>query len=57
MICPYLKRIETKTTNGVDVTTEYFMDCYGTECPFYVSEDQFRDFSTQAYCKRTVNER
>lgn len=31
MICPFRKMTET-----VDGTTrEYYMDCYGEECPFY----------------------
>lgn len=57
MVCPYRKITET-----VDGTTrEYFMDCYGTECPCYIVEQYFLHGSAEirvpAYCKRAVNEK
>lgn len=58
MICPYRKMTET-----VDGTTrEYFMDCYGTECPYYVAEQHYSGghysggLETQPYCNRAVTE-
>ena len=53
MICPYLKRSETKNECGVQITNEYYMDCYGTECPYYVAERQYSyGLNTQPYCNR-----
>lgn len=49
MICPYRKK-----TEAVDSTTsEYYMECYGTECPFYVPENNTHsNISVPAYCNR-----
>ena len=53
MVCPYRKMTET-----VDGTTrEYFMDCYGTECPYYRAEQHFGNCYIEAYCEKTVNKR
>ena len=54
MICPYRKMTET-----VDGTTkEYFMDCYGAKCPYYMQEQNFSDgLYVPAFCKRPDNER
>ena len=53
MICPYLKRSETKNECGVQITNEYHMDCYGTECPFYVPENNtYSNITVPAYCNR-----
>lgn len=54
MVCPYRKMTET-----VDGTTrEYFMDCYGTECPYYVADQKYSGgIETQPYCEKTINER
>lgn len=54
MICPYRKM--TKTVDGT--TREYFMDCYGTECPYYVAERHYNGgIETQPYCEKVYNER
>ena len=54
MVCPYRKMTET-----VDETTrEYYMDCYGTECPYYVAEQNYSDgIHVPAYCERIINDR
>ena len=53
MICPYRKQTET-----VDGTTrEYYMECYGTECPYYVAERHYSGgLETQPYCDRADTE-
>lgn len=49
MICPYRK--QTETVN--DTTSEYYMECYGTECPFYVPENNtYSNITVPAYCNR-----
>lgn len=53
MICPYRKKTEAVD----DTTSEYYMECYGTECPFYVPEDTtYSHMSTPAYCNRADND-
>jgi hypothetical protein len=53
MICPFRKR--TQTVNGI--TSEYYMECYGTECPYYVAECHFSgDLETPPYCNRADTE-
>ena len=49
MKCPFRKQIQV-----VDVTkNEYYMECYGEECPYYVPERQFSyGLTTQPYCNR-----
>jgi hypothetical protein len=49
MICPYRKRTET-TEN---TTKEYYMECYGINCPYYVDEQHYKyGLKTPPYCKR-----
>lgn len=50
MVCPYRK--QTKTTNEGTVS-EYYMECYGHQCPFYVPENLL---GSQAYCNRAESE-
>ena len=50
MICPFRK--QTETVDGT--TSEYFMECYESECPYYRTEQHFDDFSTEAYCEKTI---
>ena len=50
MICPFRKQ----TKKSVDVTSfetvsEYYMECYGEECPFYIHTD---GIDATAYCDR-----
>jgi hypothetical protein len=32
---PYRKQTKTYLEYDVQVTSEYYMECHGTECPFY----------------------
>ena len=49
MICPYRK--QTETVDGT--TSEYYIECYGTECPYYVAEKHFSGgLHTEPYCNR-----
>ena len=50
MKCPYRKfRIDDE---------EHFMDCYGTECPYYVPEQEIsKNAILPPYCGRVENER
>ena len=54
MICPFRKMTET-----VDGTTrEYYMDCYGKECPCYGSTFVIRSDGSrgeESYCIRAEN--
>lgn len=54
MICPYRKMTET-----VDGTTrEYYMDCYGTECPYYRAEQHVSGgVYIEGFCERPIYER
>ena len=53
MICPYRKK--TATFDGI--TTEHYMVCYGTECPYYVAEQHYKGgIETQPYCNRAKTE-
>lgn len=45
MICPYRK--QTETVDGT--TSEYYMECYKTECPFYIPMGVV---GIKAVCKR-----
>lgn len=52
MKCPYRKQ-----TEEVDGTkSEYYMECYGTECPFYAKS--VNNFTQQEYgeCLRALRE-
>ena len=48
MICPYRK--QTETVDGT--TSEYYMPCYGAECPYYVAERHGYGEILPAYCNR-----
>ena len=51
MICPFRKMTET-----VDGTTrEYYMDCYGEECPCYGSFIRTDNGCKAEYCLRAEN--
>jgi len=53
MICPYRK--QTETVDGT--TSEYYMECYGTECPYYVADQHYSGgLHTEPYCNRTVKQ-
>ena len=53
MICPYRK--QTETVDGT--TSEYYMECYGTEGPYYVESHQYRGgIEVQPYCDRKETE-
>ena len=53
MICPYRK--QTETVDGT--TSEYYMECYGTECPHYVENQKYSGgIETQPYCNRVDTE-
>lgn len=53
MICPYRK--QTETVDGT--TSEYYMECYGTECPHYVADQHYSSgLETQPYCNRAETE-
>ena len=53
MICPYRKQTKTYIENDVQVTSDYYMECYGTECPYYVAERQYsNELIAPAYCNR-----
>lgn len=48
MICPFRKMTET-----VDGTTrEYYMGCYGNECPYYYKSKTY----DEEECNRVTNE-
>ena len=49
MICPYRKK--TETFDGT--TNEYYMECYGEECPHYVADQHYSGgIETRPYCNR-----
>lgn len=48
MICPYRK--QTETVGGV--TSEYYMECYGEECPYYYKGINAFDSTEYEECKR-----
>lgn len=53
MICPYRKKTETID----DTTSEYYMECYGTECPYYIESHQYGGgIEVQPYCDRKETE-
>lgn len=57
MICPYRKQTKTYIENDIQLTSEYYMECYGTECPYYVAEQHYSGgLETQPYCNRADTE-
>lgn len=49
MICPYRKK--TETVDGT--TSEYYMECYGTECPHYIADQHYSGgLNTEPYCNK-----
>lgn len=48
MICPYRK--QTETVDGT--TSEYYMECYGVECPYYDKGINSYDGSEYEECQR-----
>lgn len=49
MVCPYRKM--TKTVD--DTTREYYMECHGEECPFYVPKGSL---GTTDFCNKAEGE-
>ena len=53
MKCPYRK--QTEIVDGT--SSEYYMECYGTECPYYVERHHYgSDIEIQPYCNRADTE-
>lgn len=49
MICPFRK--QTETVDGT--TSEYYMECYGEECPyFYGTKDHSTSIFIETDCER-----
>lgn len=54
MKCPFRIKIDSyKPSKDHVIVNKEFEDCYGTLCPFYVPEQHFDNYHTQAYCRRT----
>ena len=58
MICPYRKQIKKSAdVTSFETISEYYMECYGTECPYYVSEQHYSGgLEIQPYCNRANTE-
>ena len=52
MKCPYRK--QTETVDGT--TSEYYMECYGTECPNYEKYISSFDEKEVEECKKVTGE-
>ena len=50
MKCPFRKTVVERDNNKF----EHFMECYGSDCPFYEPPKTYRDgISIMESCKRT----
>ena len=52
MKCPYRK--QTETVDGT--TSEYYMECYGAECPYYPSKEEISCDVRKEFCKKVDDE-